>query len=144
LFVCGTAPHAKIAAGPGIKLRLRAGFRHEAEILTGAVGMINISRSSGSNSLGLDKRTRFLSHVNFCAIPWPLRASDELGQSITWPVQYLRAAHETADARVPVNLEKYDLVSKNSTQFPKDKQAIRRRESFRKKLTLRECRSSNA
>ena len=37
---------------------------------------------------------------------WPLRAATELGQSISWPVQYLRAAPREAEARVPVNLEK--------------------------------------
>jgi len=35
-----------------------------------------------------------------------LRAAKELGQSISWPVQYLRAAPRDAHARVPVNLEK--------------------------------------
>jgi hypothetical protein len=37
---------------------------------------------------------------------WPLRAARELGQSVSWPVQYLRAAPTGAQARVPVNLEK--------------------------------------
>ena len=37
---------------------------------------------------------------------WPLRAAKELGQSVSWPVQYLRAAPRGAHARVPVNLEK--------------------------------------
>jgi hypothetical protein len=37
---------------------------------------------------------------------WPLRAAQELRQSVSWPVQYLRAAPGDAHARVPVNLEK--------------------------------------
>ena len=37
---------------------------------------------------------------------WPLRAAEELRQSVSWPVQYLRAAPSDAHARVPVNLEK--------------------------------------
>ena len=37
---------------------------------------------------------------------WPLRVATELGQSISWPVQYLRAAPRDADSRVPVNLER--------------------------------------
>jgi 2,4-dienoyl-CoA reductase-like NADH-dependent reductase (Old Yellow Enzyme family) len=36
---------------------------------------------------------------------WPLRAARELGQSIAWPIQYLRAAPEGAPARVPVDLQ---------------------------------------
>jgi len=37
---------------------------------------------------------------------WPLRAAQELRQSVSWPVQYLRAAPGDAHARVPVDLEK--------------------------------------
>jgi hypothetical protein len=36
---------------------------------------------------------------------WPLRAARELGQVISWPVQYLRAAPEGSQARVPVDLK---------------------------------------
>jgi 2,4-dienoyl-CoA reductase-like NADH-dependent reductase (Old Yellow Enzyme family) len=36
---------------------------------------------------------------------WPLRAAHQLEQSISWPVQYLRAAPEGAQARIPVNLK---------------------------------------
>jgi hypothetical protein len=34
-----------------------------------------------------------------------LRAAHELGQSISWPVQYLRSAPEGSQARVAVDLE---------------------------------------
>ena len=34
---------------------------------------------------------------------WPLRAARELGQATSWPIQYLRAAPEGAQARVPVD-----------------------------------------
>jgi 2,4-dienoyl-CoA reductase-like NADH-dependent reductase (Old Yellow Enzyme family) len=37
---------------------------------------------------------------------WPLRAAQELRQSVSWPAQYLRAAPKDAGARVPVNLGK--------------------------------------
>jgi hypothetical protein len=36
---------------------------------------------------------------------WPLRAARELGQAISWLIQYLRAAPEGSQARVPVDLE---------------------------------------
>ena len=38
---------------------------------------------------------------------WPLRAARELGQSIAWPIQYLRAAPDGAQARVPVDLDAF-------------------------------------
>jgi 2,4-dienoyl-CoA reductase-like NADH-dependent reductase (Old Yellow Enzyme family) len=36
---------------------------------------------------------------------WPLRAARELGQPISWPVQFLRAAPEGSQARVAVDLK---------------------------------------
>jgi 2,4-dienoyl-CoA reductase-like NADH-dependent reductase (Old Yellow Enzyme family) len=40
---------------------------------------------------------------------WPLRAARELGQTISWPVQYLRAAPEGTLPRAPADLR--DLES---------------------------------
>jgi 2,4-dienoyl-CoA reductase-like NADH-dependent reductase (Old Yellow Enzyme family) len=34
---------------------------------------------------------------------WPLRAARELGQAITWPVQYLRAAPDGTKPRTAVD-----------------------------------------
>ena len=48
---------------------------------------------------------------------WPLRAAHQLEQSISWPVQYLRAAPKGAQARVPVNLKNLESCSKNNTRF---------------------------
>ena len=36
---------------------------------------------------------------------WPLRAARELEQTISWPIQYLRAGPEGAQARTPVDLK---------------------------------------
>jgi 2,4-dienoyl-CoA reductase-like NADH-dependent reductase (Old Yellow Enzyme family) len=36
---------------------------------------------------------------------WPLRAARELGQTMSWPVQYLRAAPDGAPARFPVDVQ---------------------------------------
>ena len=102
----GTVPHAKIAAGPGYQTPFARRIRHEAEILTGAVGMIT-SPVQAEQIIGTGQADAILMAREFLRDPyWPLRAATELGQSITWPVQYLRAAPRDADARVPVNLEK--------------------------------------
>lgn len=37
---------------------------------------------------------------------WPLSAAHELRQSVSWPVQYLRAAIGDTHARAPVDLDK--------------------------------------
>jgi 2,4-dienoyl-CoA reductase-like NADH-dependent reductase (Old Yellow Enzyme family) len=34
---------------------------------------------------------------------WPLHAAEELDAEITWPKQYLRAAHRTSKPREPVS-----------------------------------------
>jgi 2,4-dienoyl-CoA reductase-like NADH-dependent reductase (Old Yellow Enzyme family) len=102
----GTVPHAKIPAGPGYQTTFAQRIRHEAEILTGAVGMIT-SPVQAEQIIGTGQADAILIAREFLRDPyWPLRAATELGQSISWPVQYLRAAPREAEARVPVNLEK--------------------------------------
>jgi 2,4-dienoyl-CoA reductase-like NADH-dependent reductase (Old Yellow Enzyme family) len=102
----GTVPHAKIPAGPGYQTPFAHRIRHEAEILTGAVGLIT-SPVQAEQIIGTGQADAIVIAREFLRDPyWPLRAAKELGQSISWPVQYLRAAPRDADARVPVNLEK--------------------------------------
>ena len=102
----GTMPHAKIPAGPGYQTPFAQRIRHEAEILTGAVGMIT-SPVQAEQIIGTGQADAILIAREFLRDPyWPLRVATELGQSISWPVQYLRAAPRDADARVPVNLER--------------------------------------
>ena len=102
----GTVPHAKIPAGPGYQTPFAQRIRHEAEILTGAVGMIT-SPVQAEQIIGTGQADAVVIAREFLRDPyWSLRAARELGQSISWPVQYLRAAPRDAVARVPVNLEK--------------------------------------
>ena len=102
----GTVPHAKIPAGPGYQTPFAQRIRQEAEILTGAVGMIT-SPVQAEQIIGTGQADAILIAREFLRDSyWPLRAATELGQSISWPVQYLRAAPREAEARVPVNLEK--------------------------------------
>jgi len=98
-------PHAKIPVGPGYQTPFAHRIRHEAEILTGAVGMIT-SPIQAEQIIGTGQADAVVIAREFLRDPyWPLRAGKELGQSISWPVQYLRAAPRDAGARVPVNLE---------------------------------------
>ena len=102
----GTVPHAKIPAGPGYQTPFAQRIRHEAEILTGAVGMIT-SGVQAEQIVGTGQADAIVIAREFLRDPyWPLRAAKELGQSISWPVQYLRAAPQDAAARIPVDLEK--------------------------------------
>ena len=102
----GSVPHAKIPAGPGYQTPFAQQIRQKAEILTGAVGMIT-SPAQAEQIIATGEADAILIAREFLRDPyWPLRAAKELGQSISWPVQYLRAAPRGAHARVPVNLEK--------------------------------------
>jgi 2,4-dienoyl-CoA reductase-like NADH-dependent reductase (Old Yellow Enzyme family) len=102
----GTVLHAKIPAGAGYQTLFAQRIRHEAEILTGAVGMIT-SPIQAEQIIGTGQADAVVIAREFLRDPyWPLRAAKELGQPIAWPVQYLRAAPREAEARVPVNLEK--------------------------------------
>ena len=102
----GSVPHAKIPAGPGYQTPFAQQIREKAEILTGAVGMIT-SPVQAEQIIATGEADAILMAREFLRDPyWPLRAAKELGQSISWPVQYLRAAPRGAHARVPVNLEK--------------------------------------
>src|SRR6266436_4672416 len=102
----GSVPHAKIPVCPGYQTPFAQRIRREAEIMTGAVGMIT-SPVQAEQIIGTGQADAILMARELLRDPyWPLRAATELGQSITWPVQYLRAATRDADARVPVNLEK--------------------------------------
>ena len=87
----GLSPLQKIALGPGYQVPFAERIRHEAEILTGAVGLITAPQqaeeivSSGQADLVLLAR-EFLRDPYFA-----LHAEQILGESVHPPVQYLRA-----------------------------------------------------
>jgi len=49
---------------------------------------------------------------------WLLRAPRELGQPISWPVQYLRAVPEGSQARVPVDLKNLESCFEEQHAIP--------------------------
>lgn len=87
----GNLPHAKIPVGPGYQVPFAARIRKEAEMATGAVGMITTAEQaeaileSGQADVVLLAR-EFLRDAYF-----PLRAAQELGVTPAVPKQYLRA-----------------------------------------------------
>ena len=102
----GSVPHAVIPATPGYQTPFAQRIREAAGIMTGAVGLIT-SPVQAEQIIATGKADAILMAREFLRDPyWPLRAARELRQSISWPVQYLRAASGDAQARVPVNLEK--------------------------------------
>jgi 2,4-dienoyl-CoA reductase-like NADH-dependent reductase (Old Yellow Enzyme family) len=101
----GNVPHAKIPAGPGYQTPFAQKIRREANILTAAVGMIT-SPIQAEHIIGTAQADAvILARELLRDTYWPLRAARELGQPISWPVQYLRAASEGSQSRVAVDLK---------------------------------------
>jgi 2,4-dienoyl-CoA reductase-like NADH-dependent reductase (Old Yellow Enzyme family) len=101
----GNVAHAQIPVGPGYQTQFAEQIRREAGILTGAVGMIT-SPVQAEHIMVTGQADAVVIAREFLRDPyWPLRAARELGQAISWPVQYLRAAPEGSQARVPVDLK---------------------------------------
>jgi 2,4-dienoyl-CoA reductase-like NADH-dependent reductase (Old Yellow Enzyme family) len=99
----GNVPQAKIPVGPGYQTPFAERIRREAGIMTGAVGMIT-SPVQAEHVVGTGQADAVIIARELLRNPyWPLQAARELGQSIAWPAQYLRAAPEGAPARVPLS-----------------------------------------
>ena len=104
----GNAPHAEIPVGPGYQTAFAERIRREAEILTGAVGMIT-SAVQAEHIIRTEQADAVIMAREFLRDPyWPLRAARELDEPIAWPVQYLRAAPKGAQPRVPVDLKSFE------------------------------------
>jgi 2,4-dienoyl-CoA reductase-like NADH-dependent reductase (Old Yellow Enzyme family) len=98
----GNAATAKIPIGAGYQTGFAERIRAGAGILTGAVGMIT-SPAQAEHIVGSGQADAVLIARELLRDPYfPLRAARELGQEITWPAQYLRAAPQGAKPRPPI------------------------------------------
>jgi 2,4-dienoyl-CoA reductase-like NADH-dependent reductase (Old Yellow Enzyme family) len=114
----GNVSHAKIPVGPGYQTPFAEQIRSEANILTGTVGMIT-SPAQAEHILVTGQADAVVIAREFLRDPyWPLRAVRELGQHISWPVQYLRAAPKGSQARVPVDLKNLESCFQEQHAIP--------------------------
>lgn len=87
----GLVPHQKIALGPGYQVPFAERIRKEAEIFTGAVGLIT-STEQAEEILNSEKADLILIARESLRNPYfPMKAAKELGEDFIWPDQYLRA-----------------------------------------------------
>ncbi len=87
----GNVANAKIPIGPGYQLPFATQIRREAEIATGAVGMITAPEQA-DQIVRLEQADLILMAREFLRHPyWPLNAASPLHQKITPPPQYGRA-----------------------------------------------------
>jgi len=103
----GNMPHANIPVGPGYQVSFAERIRREAEIMTGAVGLIT-SSVQAEHIIRTQQADAVIMAREFLRDPyWSLRAAKKLDQPIAWPVQYLRAAPRGAQPRVPIDLKEF-------------------------------------
>jgi 2,4-dienoyl-CoA reductase-like NADH-dependent reductase (Old Yellow Enzyme family) len=98
----GMVPNAQIPLGPGYQVEFAARIRSEAGIPTAAVGLItdptqaNAIVAQGQADLVLLAREMLRDPY------WPLHAAAALGDAVSWPPQYLRAAPHRSSPRTPI------------------------------------------
>jgi 2,4-dienoyl-CoA reductase-like NADH-dependent reductase (Old Yellow Enzyme family) len=98
----GMAATAVMPIGPGYQTPFAARIRREAEIATGAVGMITAA-AQAEHILRTGQADLVLLARELLREPyWPLQAAEELGDVTSWPAQYLRAAPQGSREREPV------------------------------------------
>lgn len=87
----GNVPTATIPVGPGYQVPFAARIRAEADIPTGAVGMITDAEQAERIIDGGEADVVFLARALLRDPHWALRAADTLGADVDWPEQYQRA-----------------------------------------------------
>lgn len=87
----GNVAHAKIPLVPGYQVPFAAQIRREAEIATGAVGLITEAQQAQEILAQDGADMIFIARESLRDPYWPRRAARELGQKIAGPKQYGRA-----------------------------------------------------
>ncbi len=87
----GNLAHAKIPTGPGYQVPFAAQIRREADIATGAVGLITESGQAQAIIANGEADVVLTARENLRDPYFPRRAAHELGVKIDPPVQYGRA-----------------------------------------------------
>lgn len=98
----GLVPHAKIPAGPGFQVPFAQRVRKEAGLPTAAVGLITEPQQANDIIAKGEADIVLLAREMLRDPYWPLHAAEALGETVSWPVQYLRAAPRGSTARNPV------------------------------------------
>jgi 2,4-dienoyl-CoA reductase-like NADH-dependent reductase (Old Yellow Enzyme family) len=95
----GMLAKPNIPLAPGYQVPFAERIRHEASVATGAVGLITTA-AQADEIIRSGKADMVLLARELLRDPyWPLHAARELGQTVSWPLQYLRAAPEGSTAR---------------------------------------------
>jgi 2,4-dienoyl-CoA reductase-like NADH-dependent reductase (Old Yellow Enzyme family) len=86
----GTAPAARVPVGPGYQVPFAQAIRRDADIATGAVGLITDAKQAEQIIAENKADAVFLARQLLRDPYWPLHAAAELGADVPWPRQYDR------------------------------------------------------
>ena len=95
----GNVSYQKIQLRPGYQVPFAERIKRDALIATGAVGLITEPAEADAIIRGGQADLVLLAREMLRDPYWPLRAARELGQEMSWPAQYLRAAPPHSPAR---------------------------------------------
>jgi 2,4-dienoyl-CoA reductase-like NADH-dependent reductase (Old Yellow Enzyme family) len=95
----GLDPAARITSGPGYQVPFAEAVRRGAGIPTAAVGLITAPQQAEAILQAGQADLILLGREALRDPYWPLHAADALGRKVSWPAQYLRAAHRDTPAR---------------------------------------------
>jgi 2,4-dienoyl-CoA reductase-like NADH-dependent reductase (Old Yellow Enzyme family) len=81
-------PKARIPVSKGYQVPLARAIRHEAGIMTGAVGLITETNHANEIVTGGDADLVFIGRELLREPYWALKAEQDLGAEATWPISY--------------------------------------------------------
>jgi 2,4-dienoyl-CoA reductase-like NADH-dependent reductase (Old Yellow Enzyme family) len=81
-------PKARIPVGKGYQVPFARQIRDEAEIMTGAVGLITEAAYANEIITSGDTDLVFIARELLREPYWALKAQSELGEDPSWPIQY--------------------------------------------------------
>ena len=97
----GLLPTVNMPLGPGYQTGFAERIRYEAKIPTGAVGLIT-APAQADHIVRTGQADLVLVGREILRDPfWPVHAAQALGQTVSWPLQYLRAAPAGSIKRKP-------------------------------------------
>jgi 2,4-dienoyl-CoA reductase-like NADH-dependent reductase (Old Yellow Enzyme family) len=95
----GLVSNAKVLLAPGYQVRFAERIRREAGIATAAVGLITEPEQANEIIAKGEADFVFLARAMLRDPYWALHAAGTLGETVSWPKQYLRAAPPNSPAR---------------------------------------------
>jgi 2,4-dienoyl-CoA reductase-like NADH-dependent reductase (Old Yellow Enzyme family) len=98
----GNVADAKIPLAPGYQVPFSERIRRDAGVLTGAVGLITEPEQADKIIRQSQADLVLIAREMLRDPYWALHAAGRLGQTISWPVQYLRAAPAGTPPRQPI------------------------------------------